>query len=136
MTTEALLFTISAIGISETAYLIQKRLEGAKPICVVGTDCSKVLESPYRKTFLIPNEVLGIVFYTLCSFIASLVVIGVEPLRFWGIAFGILIAAGSVISLYFVYLQYAVIKAWCFWCVMSACTIWLMGGIILLSPIV
>ena len=133
MTSEALIFTLSALGISETVYLIKKRLLFQKPVCIVGEDCLKVLESKYNKIFIIPNDVLGLLFYIICSVITAFLVIGVAPLLFWNNMFKILIAFGSLISVYFVYLQFKVIKAWCFWCLMSACTIWLMGITILFS---
>lgn len=133
MTSEALIFTLSALGISETVYLIKKRLLSEKPVCVVGEDCLKVLESKYSKMFLIPNDVLGLLFYVVCSFITAFLVIGVEPLWFFDVTIKILIAIGSLLSAFFTYLQFKVIKAWCFWCLMSACTIWLMGVIIVLS---
>lgn len=133
MTSEALIFTLSALGISETVYLIKKRLFLQKPVCIVGENCLKVLESKYSKIFIIPNDVLGLLFYIACSIITAFLVIGVAPLLFWNNMFKILIAFGSLVSVFFVYLQFKVIKAWCFWCLMSACTIWLMGIIILFN---
>lgn len=131
MTSDALLFTLSALGISETVYLIKTRFLSQKPVCVVGEDCLKVLESKYSKIFIIPNDVLGLLFYIASSFIAAFLVIEIAPLQFWVQAITILVALGSVISVFFVYLQFKVIKAWCFWCLMSAGTIWLMGIILL-----
>ena len=131
MTSEALLFTLSALGISETVYLTKTRLLLQKPICVVGEDCLKVLESKYSKIFIIPNDVLGLLFYIISSLVAAFLVIEVAPLQFWDYFITILVASGSLVSAFFVYLQFKVIKAWCFWCLMSAGTIWLMGVVIL-----
>ena len=135
MTSEALIFTLSALGISETVYLIKKRLLSQLPICPIGEDCAKVLGSKWSKIFIIPNDVLGLLFYIVCSFITAFLVIGVEPLWFFALIFKILIFIGSLISLFFTYLQFKVIKAWCFWCLMSACAIWLTGVIILVSSL-
>ena len=87
MTSYALLFTLSAIGISETVYLIRKRIASEKPICPIGDDCALVLESKYNKIFIIPNDVLGLFFYIATSFISAFLVIGVEPLAFWDLIF-------------------------------------------------
>ena len=133
MTSYALLFTLSAIGISETMYLIRKRLASEKPICPVGDNCALVLESKYNKIFIVPNDILGLLFYITISFISAFLVIGVEPLAFWDFIFKISIAFGAILSLFFTYLQWRVIRAWCFWCLMSAFTIWLMGIIIIVS---
>jgi len=136
MTSYALLFTLSAIGISETVYLVRKRIAAEKPVCPIGEDCTLVLTSKYNKLFIIPNDVLGLLFYIAASFIASFLVIGIEPLAFWNFVFRISVAAAALISLFFTYLQWRVIRAWCFWCLMSAFTIWLMEGIILISSFI
>ena len=133
MTAFALLFTLSAIGISETVYLIRKRIASERPVCPIGEDCTLVLTSRYNKLFIIPNDVLGLVFYISASFISSFLVIGIEPLAFWSFIFKLSVATGALLSLFFTYLQWRVIRAWCFWCLMSAFTIWLMGAIILIS---
>ena len=136
MTSYALLFTLSAIGISETVYLIRKRIASEKPICPIGENCILVLNSKYNKTFFVSNDILGLLFYVMASLIAAFLVIGIEPLIFWNLIFKLLIALGTFLSLFFTYLQWQIIRAWCFWCLMSAFTIWLMGIIILISSII
>lgn len=131
MTSDALIFTLSAIGISETVYLIKKRMLLEKPVCIIGENCFTVLNSRYSKIFIFSNDTLGVLFYIICSIITALIVVGVEPLYVWHFSIKILVILGSLVSAYFIYLQYKVIKAWCFWCIMSAFTIWLMGIIIL-----
>lgn len=136
MTSFALLFTLSAIGISETVYLVRKRIASEKPICPIGDSCVLVLTSKYNKIFIIPNDILGLLFYIAISFIAAFLVIGVGPLMFLIFILKIFIAFGMLLSLFFTYLQRSVIKAWCFWCLMSAFTIWLMGIIIIISSLI
>lgn len=136
MTSFALLFTLSAIGISETVYLIRKRIASEKPICPIGEGCVTVLTSKYSKIFLIPNDVLGLFTYIIISFIAAFLVIGVQPIFLWDFVLKILVVVASLVSIFFTYLQWRVIHAWCFWCLMSAFTIWLMMGIILISAVI
>lgn len=133
MTSYALLFTLAAIGISETVYLIRKRIALERPICPIGDNCTLVLESKYNKIFIIPNDVLGLFFYIMASFVSAFLVIGVGPLVFWDFIFKTSVVFGTILSLFFTYLQWKVIKAWCFWCLMSAFTIWLMEIIIIVS---
>ena len=133
MTSFALLFTLAAIGISETVYLIRKRIAQDTPTCPIGNSCSLVLTSSYNKIFFIHNDVLGLLFYAVASFISAFLVIGIGPLGFWDIILKLSVAVAVLASLLFTFLQWRVLKAWCFWCVMSACTIWLMGVIILIS---
>ena len=132
MTSFALLFTLSAIGISETVYLIRKRIASEKPICPIGEGCEIVMTSKYSKMFIIPLDVLGLFAYIASSLFAAFLVIGVQPMFVWIFFLKIMVAVASLMSIFFTYLQWRVIHAWCFWCLMSAFTIWLMGIIILL----
>lgn len=136
MTSFALLFTLSAIGISEAVYLIRKRIASEKPVCPIGEGCAAVLTSKYSKMFIIPNDILGLLSYIIISFIAAFLVIGVEPVFLWNFVLKILIVTASLMSILLTYLQWRVIHAWCFWCLMSAFTIWLMGTIILISVVI
>ena len=136
MTSYALLFTLSAIGISETVYLIRKRIASEKPVCPIGSGCVLVLTNKYNKVFIVPNDILGLLFYVAASFISAFLVIGIEPLAFWSFIIKLSITLGALLSLFFTYLQWRVIRAWCFWCLMSAFTIWLMGIIIVISNLI
>lgn len=133
MTAFALLFTLSAIGISETVYLIRKRVASERPICPIGEGCEAVLTSKYNKLFLIPNDVLGLMAYIVMSFLTAFLVIDIGPMSLWSFTLQVVVAAAALASLVFTYLQWRVIRAWCFWCIMSACTIWLMAVIIIFS---
>ena len=133
MTSFALLFTLSAVGISETAYLIRKRIAFERPICPIGEDCVRVLTSKYSKIFIIPNDILGFLMYIVISFITALLVIEIGPVFLWNLTLKVLVVISSFISVFFTYLQWRIIRAWCFWCLMSALTIWFMGVIIILS---
>lgn len=135
MTSLALLFTLSAIGISETTYLIRKRIASEQPICPIGGGCTTVLTSKYSRIFIIPNDILGLLAYVTISFLAAFLVIGVGPIDLWGLALALMVGMATLMSFFLTYLQWRVIKAWCFWCLMSAFTIWLMGVIILVSNI-
>jgi uncharacterized membrane protein len=136
MTAFALLFTLAAIGVSETVYLIRSRQHNEAPVCPIGDDCSVVLESKYNHIFFIRNDVLGLMAYIAIAFIAALLVIGIQPMWFWDLALKIMVGFGSLLSLFFTYLQARIIKAWCFWCVMSAFTMWFMAAIIIVSQII
>ena len=131
MILHVLLFTLAAIGIAETVYLIRKRIVKEEPVCIFGRECYKVLESKYNKLFGIHNEVLGLAFYIAISFLTAFLAIGIEPMIFWDMSLKILIALGVVMSIILIYLQWRVIKTWCFWCVLSALIVFVMGIIVL-----
>lgn len=131
MTSFALLFTLAAIGISETVYLIRMRMAADRPICPIGEGCVLVLSSRYSAIFFLPNDVLGLIAYIIIAVGAAFLVIGVPPMNVWRFLVDVIIGLASAMSVLLVYLQWRVIRAWCFWCLMSAFTIWLMGVIIL-----
>ncbi|MBI2450664.1 MAG: vitamin K epoxide reductase family protein [Candidatus Nealsonbacteria bacterium] len=131
MTYQALLFTLAAIGISETVYLLRKRLAKEKPVCFIGGECHKVLESKYNRLFVVPNEAAGLALYIIIAFVAAFSLLEIEPVLWWNQLLKMLVFAGAVISFGLIFLQWRVIKAWCFWCLLSATTIFLMAIIAL-----
>lgn len=133
LTPHALLFTLAAIGISETSYLIKKRRLSERPVCPIGTGCEEVLQSKYNTLFGVHNDILGFIFYVAMAFITSLLVIENGPIEILLKGAYILLFGATFMSLYFTYLQWKVIHAWCFWCLMSAVTIVLMDIFLLLS---
>src|SRR3989344_5619473 len=131
MTSFALIFTLASIGISETVYLIRKRIASEQPVCPIGDDCVIVLSSKYSRIFIIPNDILGLLSYIIIAIIAAFLVIEIPPMGLWALIVKILISIASIMSVFFTYLQWRVIRAWCFWCLMSAFTIWIMAFIML-----
>lgn len=137
MTAHALLFTLAAIGISETAYLIRKRRAMERPVCFIGEDCTKVLTSKFSRIFFfIHNDTAGFLFYIFISLITAFLVMGISPIPFWILTAKIAIFAGAALSCFFIFLQWKIIRAWCFWCLMSSFTIFTMGFIILISNVI
>ena len=135
MTPHALIFTLAAIGISVTAYLIRKKVAQERPACIIGQECHQVLESTYNKTLGIPNEILGLVFYVVITLITAFLVIGIGPATWWDILAKIIIFSGAILSTWFIYVQWRIIKVWCFWCVMSATIVYIMAIIILTNDL-
>ncbi len=135
MTALAILFTMAALGISETAYLIRKRKASELPICPIGESCLTVLNSRYNKFLGVHNEYLGFVFYAAVSLVASFLVVGFGPKELLAYFAKIMILGASFASLILLYIQWRVLRAWCFWCVMSAATIFVMALVVFTSNI-
>jgi uncharacterized membrane protein len=134
MTPHALLFTIAAIGISETSYLIRKRKANERPICVFGEKCHEVLESKYNSLFFgIPNDILGLLFYSILAILTAFIVIGRGEIEIFVLLTKLIILGSVGMSLVFLYIQWKILKAWCFWCIVSAFTTFLMGLIVVMS---
>lgn len=130
MTAYALLFTIAAIGISETAYLVRQRVTAERPVCPIGGGCLTVLSSGYNRTFGVHNDLLGMLFYVSMCAVTALLVIGSGASAILTVLAAANLAAATLMSAYFFFLQWRVIRAWCFWCLMSAATILLMDLIL------
>lgn len=134
MTALALLFTLAAIGIAETTYLIRMRRMEEKPICPIGNDCHLVLTSKYNRLFGIHNDILGLSFYLAA---AALTGYGVLDGRYVSrdtditllVGFASMLVGGTLFSLVLVFIQWRLVKAWCFWCLTSSVTVWLMTAI-------
>lgn len=135
MVTISMILVLSMIGIGETVYLIRKRLRAERPICIIGDSCTTVLESKYNKLFLIPNDILGLLTYLLIFFLSLFYALqmGSIPLLVFGITG--LVGIGCAASVMFSFIQWRFIKVWCFWCLMSAFTLWAMGIILLIGGI-
>lgn len=131
LTPFALLFTIAAIGISETSYLIRKRVAAQKPVCPIGRGCEIVLASKYNRMFFgLHNDIAGMIFYIAIAVLSALVVLEAYFVLRLILAMELLLIAASIMSTAFLYFQWRVLKAWCFWCVMSAATVGIMDLII------
>ncbi|MCF6276594.1 MAG: vitamin K epoxide reductase family protein [Candidatus Magasanikbacteria bacterium] len=114
-----LLLIVSAIGIFDTLYLIYNKIRGTDVLCLFFPKkwCKKVQHSKQSKTFGIPNSYAGFVMYTFI-FICTILYAYSVTMLFWPIQ--IVVAIGFLFSIYFLYVQGFVLKAFCTWCVLSA----------------
>lgn len=127
-------FVLTAVGVLDSAYLTLEHFRGGIPLCGLDDGCSLVLTSQYAEWYGVPTAVLGLAFYL------TLVLLGV-----WHARSGrrlvlhlltTVAALGFLASLGFVYLQLAVIRAICLYCMVSATSatiLLLLGGILQLS---
>lgn len=118
------LILVSLIGIADASYLSYTALTGTPVACKIIEGCNTVAQSPYSKVAGVPLAVIGF-FYYLVALVGSIVLRRryTKALRRFAVLWGIL---GIMFSAYFVYLQAAVIGAFCIYCLISAaCTIML-----------
>lgn len=120
-----IIFILAFVGACDSLYLIYERKKKRAPVCVIGTSCETVWLSPHSRTLGVENEVLGIIFYSAMMVTeAALSFFNYDPLLVLGEA--VFLATGFSMSCYFIYLQWRVIRAWCFWCTLSAVIVWFM----------
>lgn len=135
MTALALLFSLSAIGIAVTAYLIERRMKEAVAYCPIGEDCHAVLTSKYSKTMGINNDVLGFVYYHLEIILIGALVLGFNFNGLLEPFVTVVVFTGALASIYFTFIQAQVLKLWCFWCLVSAVTTWGMLIVVVVSQL-
>jgi uncharacterized membrane protein len=100
---------ISSLGIAVAGYLTYVRFAGSAVVCPTG-GCATVQNSEYADVFGIPVALLGLGAYLA---VLATALSGSDAARALGAAVA---GAGAAIAIYLVYLQAAVIGAFCTWC--------------------
>lgn len=113
-----LVFILSLLGLLVSSFLLYEYNLSGPVICPIGTGCDIVRASSYSYFLGMSIPVLGIAFY--------LVMAGLSVARSWKSSEKMLLrlqllagAAGVGFGVYLTYLEAFVIKAFCFWCVLS-----------------
>lgn len=114
---ETIIYVTLIIGILNTIYLTTVALLGKNVYCFMLPEawCLKVQHSKYSKTFGIRNPLLGLGMLIVISIGYYLSTTGVLPLLYTYLV----ICGGFLFSVYFLYVQAFIIKAFCTWCVLS-----------------
>ena len=119
------IFILSLIGAVDAGYLLVQTVSGKAVICPsipVGrfnlNQCSVVLATSYAKFLGLPTAFYGLVAYLFFAILALYAL--TEKWRNAVKLVLYLAGLGFLISLYFVYLQIFIIKALCFYCLISA----------------
>ncbi|PKN87383.1 MAG: hypothetical protein CVU46_04645 [Chloroflexi bacterium HGW-Chloroflexi-8] len=118
-----IILIISLLGLSDATYLLIIKLTSNKALCVPGLgDCWSVNTSAYSEWNGIPISVFGMLAYL--SIIAILLLYKrSEFIKTFSAIFVLGISLiGFIFSIYLTYLQFAVIKAICPFCIISAIT--------------
>ncbi len=115
-------FWLGIVGFCIASFIRKKRVTNEKLVCVIGNDCNKVINSKYSRLFGVQNEVIGIIFYGLVVLYSLLGMNGIESIG--PVMFSTVFMIGSgfaaATSLVLVYIQVAVIREWCEYCLASA----------------
>ncbi len=111
---------ISFIGFIDSAYLTVEHYTGASLKCYIVSGCDTVLTSKYSSIGPVPVALLGAIYYVII-FLSLFLYFDIKK---ESIIFNIskFTAVGFLMSAWFLYLQIFVIKAICFYCLISATT--------------
>ncbi len=124
MQTPAIQFLIVLLalgGLVLCIYINSTKRKGKPLVCPFDGACDFVVRSEYSIVFGINAEVLGMLYYTTIGLLFSVIAILELPLQTYVIlASAALSAAGFLMSLYFMWLQFFVMKKWCTLCAGSA----------------
>ena len=116
----AAIVLFALIGLFDATYLTTEHYLNLTPVCLVTHGCDSVLTSSYATIFGIPVGLLGVVYYL--SALAFTMATIRRPTKKLVTALALFTSLGFIASAGFVYLQLAVIKAICFYCMISAAT--------------
>jgi uncharacterized membrane protein len=106
------ILALAAVGAGIAGYLLYERWTGGAPVCGTG-GCEIVQNSKYAKIAGVPVALLGLIAY-LAIFVTALS--RSEPARVAGAAIAL---GGLVFAVYLIYVQAALIDAFCQWCLAS-----------------
>ncbi|MBI4138254.1 MAG: vitamin K epoxide reductase family protein [Candidatus Wildermuthbacteria bacterium] len=109
---------LSFLGFLDASYLAAEHYLGIPLTCVVFSGCEKVLDSEYSAIFGVPIALFGAGYYA-AIFVLAAAFLETRRRMFLNAA-AFLPLAGSVVSLFLVYLQIFVLKALCQYCLISA----------------
>lgn len=108
---------VAICGIIDAAYLVYHHYNAEPVPCGGEFDCETVLNSIYADIGGIPLAAFGLAAYFAAFALAVLAAFGNRKL--WTL-FGIQTTLMFLFTLRLIYLQYAVIHAWCQYCLLSA----------------
>ena len=121
---------LSLLGLADAIYLTIEHITGQSVRCTIIAGCSEVLSSQYAVMFGVPLAALGAAAYFGVFSLATLAAFGY---RVAGLLLTILVSVMFLMSLWLIYLQAFVIKAFCQFCLFSAAITVFMTIVVFLS---
>jgi uncharacterized membrane protein len=109
---------LGLVGLADATYLTAKKLTNGPIPCLVGGGCDTVTNSQYATFGPIPISAFGVAYY-LAIVVLSLVVLDNRQAA-WLRRLSLLTWIGFLFSLYLVAIMAIVLKAYCFYCLVSA----------------
>lgn len=120
---------LAALGLVDSLYLTGVKFSGKYALCGPLGDCESVNSSIYSEVYGIPIALLGAIAYLtilLLLLFEGNIFIGKENARL--IVFGISLV-GVIYSIYLTYIEIAVLRAICPYCVLSAIILVILLGL-------
>jgi uncharacterized membrane protein len=120
MTYSIFIVALALIGGVTSLYIFYKKRKDEDLVCIIGEHCNVVVRSKYSSFFGIPNEVLGILYYSLVILIFPFLALQKSPpLPFSYDLFIVCSFAACSYSFYLTYVQFFVLKKICGLCLVA-----------------
>jgi uncharacterized membrane protein len=108
---------VCLVGLGDAIYLTVHHLTGQSVRCAISGGCSVVLSSPYAIFAGIPIAAIGALAYFIAFSLATLAAFGYKRAQDWLI---LIVAPMFVSTLWLLYLQTFILRAYCDFCMLSA----------------
>jgi len=118
------LLLLSLSGLADALYLTWEHYAKVIPPCTVNhyllilSDCGKVLQSSYAIVYGIPVALIGVFYYSVLTTALMFTLFSTKKIIRYFIVLQTI--AGTIGSLYFMFLQFFIIKSICIYCTLSA----------------
>ena len=111
---------VALAGLLDSFYLTYTRFAGITPPCTVSfiSGCATVAKSKYSVLLGVPLSVFGMFFYGFAILISAIYIW--KKFNYFKELLLAVSVLGTISSIYFLYLQAFVIKAFCIYCLASA----------------
>lgn len=111
---------IAFLGFLDATYLAVEHFKGTIPPCTILQGCEKVTTSEYSVIWGVPVALVGSIYYLLVI-VLSVMFLDLKNEKYFLYA-SYLTIFGFLAAIYFVFIQLAIIKAICIYCMFSALT--------------
>lgn len=122
----AAMAVVALVGLGDAVYLTVEHLSGRTARCTVLAGCSAVLGSEYAKVGPVPLAAIGAIAYFAVFSLATLAAFGYAMARSLLCA---LVFAMLGVTLWLLYVQAFVLRAFCEYCLLSAAVTVTLGGL-------
>lgn len=118
---------LAIVGFTDASFVALKTLQGQTVPCSILKGCDIVLQSKYAHLFGQPVALWGALYYGAVILLIAAFLIWQREYIIRGVV--LLTAFGSIMSVWFIYLQVFVIKSICLYCLISAGSSFLLLGL-------
>jgi uncharacterized membrane protein len=122
---------VSLVGLADATYLSVQALTGETLGCGGSPDCFKVLGSSYARIAGIPVASFGVLAYFSVFAFSTFAAFGYARARIFLI---LTIGAMFLATLWFLYVQAFLLRAYCRYCLFSAAVTFLLAGLVIALP--